>query len=192
MSAVPQTYLTPAEYLAIERKATTKSEYFNGQMWAMAGGLEPHNRISINVTGELHIQFKGRPCREYGSDQRIKVAATGLYTYPDASALCGELEFDDEHRDTLLNPQVLVEVLSKSTERYDRGDKFEHYQRIPSLQDYLMISQKKHHLDHYHRQDDGSWLLRVYTSLDDVVELSSVGCRLALREIYDKVELSDE
>ncbi len=192
MSAVPQSYLSPTEYLAIERAATTKSEYFNGQMWAMAGGLEPHNLISANVIGELHTQFKGRPCRAYGSDQRIKVEATGLYTYPDASALCGKPGLEDKYRDTLLNPQVLVAVLSKSTERYDRGDKFGHYQRIPSLQDYLMISQKKHHVDHYRRQDDGSWLLRVYTSLDDLVELESVGCRLVLREIYDKVELSDE
>jgi Uma2 family endonuclease len=192
MSAMPQSYLSSAEYLAIERKAETKSEYFDGRRFAMAGGLEPHNSIAANTLSRFVVQFLGRPCKAYGSDQRIKVVATGLYTYPDISAACGDREFEDERRDTLLNPQVLVEVLSKGTERYDRGDKFEHYQRIASLQNYLMISQKKHHVDHDARQADGSWLLRVYTSLDDVVEISSVGCRLALREIYDKVELSDE
>jgi len=163
MSAMPQTYLSPAEYLAIERKAATKSEYFKGQMFPMAGGLEPHNLIAANTLTRVTMQFFDRPCRAYGSDMRIKVQATGLYTYPDISALCGELQFDDAHRDTLLNPQVLVEILSKSTERYDRRDKFEHYQRIPSLQDYVMISQKKHHVDHYKRQADGSWLLRAYS-----------------------------
>ena len=192
MSAAPQSYLSPSEYLAIERKAKTKSEYFNGQMFAMAGGLEPHNRIASNTLVRMGMQFLDRPCRAYGSDQRIKVQATGLYTYPDVSAVCGELELEEPRRDTLLNPQALVEVLSKSTERYDRGDKFEHYQRIPSLRDYVMISQKKHRVDHYLRQADDTWLLRSYTSLDDVVELSSVQCRLALRELYDKVELSDE
>jgi Uma2 family endonuclease len=191
MSAVPEQYLTVREYLAIERKAETKSEYFNGRMFAMAGGSEPHNLISSNTIGEFRGQFKGRPCRVYGSDQRIKVEATKLYTYPDVSAFCGELEYDDRRRDTLLNPLVLTEVLSKATEKYDRGDKFAHYQRIPSLRDYLLISQKTHRVEHYERQADDSWLLRSYTSLEDVVVLASVNCHLALREIYDKVELAD-
>jgi Putative restriction endonuclease len=131
--------LTPAEYLKIERAALSRHEYFRGQMFAKAGGSSRHCRIKTNVLSYLNSRLKGQPCSTYDSDLRIK-CPTGLYTSPDASVLCGELEFDDEHKDTVLNPTLLVEVLSKSTEAYDRGKKFDHYRTIPSLREYVNTS----------------------------------------------------
>src|SRR5919199_1130147 len=135
MSAVPKTRLTPEQYLAIERKAEFKSEYYNGEMFAMAGASEPHNRIKDNLIGELHARLKVSACHSYSSDMRVKVSRTGLYTYPDIVIICGKPELEDAHGDTLLNPQVIIEVLSDSTEKYDRGKKFRHYKQIESLRE---------------------------------------------------------
>ena len=141
MSAVPKTKLTPAEYLAIERKAEFKSEYYRGEMFAMAGARLPHNTIKENLIVELGSQFKGGPCRTLSSDQRVKVNETGLYTYPDIIILCEPPQFEDDECDTLLNPRVIIEVLSESTETYDRGRKARHYKRIPSLHEYILVTQ---------------------------------------------------
>src|SRR5207302_572820 len=141
MSAVPKPLLSPQEYLARERLADFRSEFYRGEMFTMAGGSPRHSLIKTNLLGELRNALKGRPCTAYDSDLRIRVSATGLYTYPDASVLCGELQFDDEHRDTVLNPALLAEVLSDSTEAYDRGKTFTHYRQIVSLQEYLLVSQ---------------------------------------------------
>jgi Uma2 family endonuclease len=179
----------PQEYLATERRAKHKSEYFDGQIFAMSGASKQHNLIVANVLGELHAQLKKRPCTVYPSDMRLKVSPTGLYTYPDVSAVCGEAEFDDEQQDTLLNPIIIVEVLSKSTEGYDRGEKFEHYRKLESLVEYILVAQDKYHVEHYARQPNHQWLLTETDSLQETIQLPSIGCQLALVDIYDKVKI---
>lgn len=184
--AQPQTLLTPEAYLAAERQAANRSEYFNGQVFAMAGASREHVAIVANLTYLFVGQFKGRPCSTMANDMRLKVSETGLYTYPDLMALCSELLFDDDQRDTLLNPTLIVEVLSDSTERYDRGDKFAHYRRLASLHDYLLVSQRRPRVERYTRRGD-EWVLREIDGLGGVVRLPDLGCELALAEIYDKV-----
>jgi Uma2 family endonuclease len=187
MSAVPKHYLTPQEYLALERRAETKSEYLRGEMFAMAGASREHNLIASNVNRELGQQLRERPCEVYQADMRVKVSSTGLYTYPDVTVVCGEPEFEDAEVDTLLNPIVLVEVLSSSTADYDRGGKATHYRSLPSLQEYVLISQDQALVEHYARQGPDQWLLTEKHSLDDTLVLASIDCRLPLAEIYLKV-----
>ena len=141
MSSQTSPKYTPKEYLAIERASQQKNEYFNGDIFAMGGASERHNLIVGNVFASLHIQMRDKPCKVYSSDMRVKISATGLYTYPDIVALCGEASFDDEQQDTLLNPNVIIEVLSKSTEGYDRGEKFAHYRKIETVKECILISQ---------------------------------------------------
>jgi len=188
MSLQPQQRYTPEEYLALERKAEYKSEYLAGEIFAMSGASRQHNLIAGNVFASLHAQFRNRPCEVYMGDMRVKVSPTGLYTYPDVVALCGEPQFDDEQKDTLLNPTVIIEVLSPSTEAYDRGSKFGHYRKLTSLVEYLLISQDEPHVEHYVRQADNQWLLSETSSVQDAVQLPSVNCSLVLAEIYEKVE----
>ncbi len=157
---------SPEEYLAFERSHPERHAYLAGEMFAMGGASERHNLIVINVGRELSLQLKGRPCRTYANDMRVKVAPTGLYTYPDIVVVCGEARFDDEQRDTLLNPTVLIEVLSTSTEAYDRGEKFAHYRKLDSLAEYLLIAQDTVHIEHYVRQPDHQWLLSETDRLD--------------------------
>lgn len=188
MSAVAtQMQHTPEQYLALERKAETKSEYINGRIYAMAGASREHNLIALNTAGELRTQLRERPCETYMSDMRVKVNATGLYTCPDVAVVCAEPRFAGDHRDTLLNPTVLVEVLSPSTEAYDRGDKFAHYRRLDSLQEYVLIAQDRVRVEHYARQGD-QWLLTEFSGADDVLALVKVQCGVPLREIYAKVD----
>ena len=189
MSLQPQRRYSSEEYLALERKAEYKSEYFAGEIFAMSGASERHNLIVTNIVAALHAQFRNRLCKVYASDMRVKVGATGLHTYPDVVALCGDARFDDDQQDTLLNPAVLIEVLSKSTEAYDRGDKAEHYRKLPSLAEYLLISQDKPHVEHYVRQPDNQWLLSETSDLQDTVALPAINCTLVLAEVYDKVEI---
>jgi Uma2 family endonuclease len=183
-----QPRLTPEQYLALERKATTKSEYLSGHIYAMAGASREHNLIAGNIFGELRFQLRERPCEAYVNDMRLKVSSTGLYTYPDVAVVCDGPRFEDTYLDTLLNPIVLVEVLSPSTEAYDRGEKFAHYRRLESLQEYVLVAQDLVRLEHYLRQGD-KWLLTELSDLDDVLHVVSIGCDLPLREIYAKVEL---
>ena len=190
MQAQLKPYISPQEYLALERQAETKSEYWNGRIYAMSGASEAHNLISLNAAVELHTQLKKRPCKVYPSDLRVKVNPTGLYTYPDVSVVCGEAKFDEKRKDNLLNPTVIIEVLSPSTEAYDRGKKFDHYRRLESLQDYLLVAQDSVMILHYARQagDDDRWLLTAYYGLDTVASIESIGCEFPLAEVYDKVE----
>lgn len=190
MSFQVQYRYTPEEYLALERKAEYKSEYFAGEIFAMSGASEQHNVIVTNLVREISLQFKGRPCKVYSSDMRVKVNSTGLYTYPDVVALCSEPQFDDQLKDTLINPTVLIEVLSPSTEAYDRGQKSMHYRRLASVEEYLLISQDRVQIEHYRRQPDNHWLLSEASDLQTIIELPSIACVLALAEIYDKVALS--
>jgi Uma2 family endonuclease len=188
MSTRPNTFLTPEEYLAIERKADRKSEYYRGEMFAMAGASRRHNLILVNVAAELRQLLKARPCEVYSSDMRNRVTPVGLYTYPDASVVCGEPEFADDQKDTLLNPVVIVEILSDSTRDYDRSRKFQYYRELASLREYLTIEQDSPRVERWARQAEGGWLLTEFKDLEQTVHLASIDCELPLREIYDKVD----
>lgn len=187
MSPQVISYISPEEYLRIERQAEHKSEYVNGEIFAMTGASLKHNLVSGNTFGELRQQLKGRECQAYTSEMRVKVTATGLYTYPDVVVVCGERKFEDKYFDTLLNPTVLVEVLSPSTERYDRIAKSSYYRTLDSLAEHLLVAQDEVRLEQYVKQPNGQWVLFECTSLDGVVELPSISCSLALRDVYDKV-----
>lgn len=190
MSTAPMRRLTPAEYLAIERSAATKSEFHRGEMFAMSGASRNHVRIATNVQGLIWQHVRGKPCEVFNNDMRVKVNASGLYTYPDVSAVCGEPQFEDSHVDTLLNPLVIVEVLSPSTEDYDRGKKFELYRQLPSLREYLVVAQDRVFVEHHARQEDDSWLLTDHSDTARSLYLASIDCRLPLTDVYDKVEFA--
>jgi Uma2 family endonuclease len=187
MSSQTTPIYSPQQYLAIERDTQQKNEYLNGEIFAMGGASERHNLIVGNLLASIHVQLRGKPCKVYASDMRVKVSATGFYTYPDVVALCGEAHFDDEQQDTLLNPNLVIEVLSKSTEGYDRGEKFAHYRRIESLAEYLLISQDKYCIEQYVRQPDNQWLMSEVSKLEERIELPSIKCRLLLSDVYDRV-----
>jgi Uma2 family endonuclease len=191
MSTLPKKRYTPQEYLALDRKAERKSEYFDGEIFLMAGASPTHNLIVANLLRELGNQLKGRRCTVYASELRTKVDRTGLYTYPDASVVCEEPHFDDDQRDTILNPTVIIEVLSESTQANDRGAKFGHYRKIDSLQEYVLIEQDRPHIELYTRQTDGHWMLADFDGLETAVPLEAIDCRLHLAEVYDKVQFND-
>src|SRR6185369_7490553 len=185
--------MAPEEYLEIERRAETRSEYLDGEMFAdrfgTLGASLAHNAIVANLLGELGQQLKRRPCQVFPSDLRIHIPATGLYTYPDAVGVCGEPLLEDEHHDTLLNPALIIEVLSPSSEAYDRGKKFEHYRGIESLVEYLLVAQDEPRIEQYLRQADGRWLFTAVAGLEAAIALPSIQCELSLAEVYDKVSL---
>ena len=191
MSAVLKTKLTETEYLAKERRAEFRSEFYRGDMFAMAGASREHILIAGNLAGEIRTQFKGRSCEVYSTDMRVKVSATGLYTYPDVVIVCGEPEFLDAEVDTLLNPTVLIEVLSQSTESYDRGAKAELYRRIPSLREHVLIAQDRPHVEVLIRQTDRNWLLQETSDLDQTVTIPSVSVSLSMRDIYDRITFEE-
>ena len=190
MSALPRHRLTEEEYLAIEDEAEFRSEYIDGEMYAMAGAGEEHGTIAGNVHGLLWQQFRGRPCKVYMSDLRVRVADTGLYTYPDVLALCGQPEILRSKGDTLLNPQFIAEVLSPGTAYYDRVEKFRRYQQIASFTDYLLISQDRMFVEHRRRQIDSpdGWAVYGYDQPTDRIHLPALEASLMLADIYDKVE----
>jgi Uma2 family endonuclease len=188
MSALPaiaKTW-TPEEYLAWERLQPEKHEFHGGEVFGMAGATFEHNRVVANVVTELSVALRQKPCRVCPSDLRIKIPATGLYTYPDASVVCGRPQFEDDKLDTLLNPLILVEVLSRSTEDYDRGTKFTNYRTIESFRDYVLLSTDRILVEYHTRKEDGSWLLRELRA-GERVKLESVGCELAVDELYRDV-----
>ena len=186
----PSRRLSEAEYLEIERAADYKSVFFDGEMFAMAGGKPEHSLIGTNLAGEFHARLKGRPCGAYNADLRIKVEPTGLYTYPDLSVICGPLQFAPATDDTIINPTVLVEVLSESTEAYDRGTKFEHYRQIPSLREYLLVSQKQPRIEQFVRQTDNRWLLNEAVGLEASVTLQSLNIVISLAEVFANVKFA--
>jgi Uma2 family endonuclease len=190
MSSQPTTYLTPEEYLAMERKAEYKSEYIDGEIAAMTGASRKHNLIVVNISGELRRQLRGRPCEAYSNDMRVRIPSTRLYTYPDVVVVCGEPRFEDDYVDTLLNPTVIIEVLSESTELYDRGKKFGFYRTLESLAEYLLVAQDEMRIEQFVRQSDGRWLLSEHRSPEEAVEIASLQCSLELGEVYDKVDFS--
>ena len=179
--------ISPEAYLEMERKAETKSEYIDGCILAMAGASRRHNQIVFNLSGIIWSQLKDRRCAAYVSDMRVKVRETGMYAYPDLVAVCDEPEFEDAQVDTLLNPSLIVEVLSASTEVYDRGEKFAHYRRLSSLSEYMLIVQDKARVELFLRERE-KWVFSEYAGMRDNVLLSSIKCEMTLQEIYDKVE----
>jgi Uma2 family endonuclease len=187
MSSLPEYYLDPKDYLAIERRAEYKSEYVDGVMYARAGGSERHNLIAANLITAIGVQLRDRPCRVYPSDLKVRVPDSKRFFYPDVSIVCGETRFADDERDVVLNPVVVVEVLSESTAASDRGKKFQSYQQIESLREYLLVSQDEYVVEHFLRQDDGHWLYTKAAGLDEAIALPAVKCRLALRDVYSKV-----
>ena len=182
--------ITPEQYLELERKAEARSEYYNGEILPMAPSPDCHAVVNGNLIGLLGQQLRYRPCFVYGINMRLCVSATGLYTYPDVTVACGDERFLDGPTATLLNPTVIIEVLSRSTEAYDRGRTFEHYRSIESLREYLMLGSERMHADLFTRQPDGRWLLTAISRAEDIVELESIGCKLVLAEVYEKVDLS--
>jgi Uma2 family endonuclease len=190
MSVQRQAYLTPEEYLALERTAECRSEYLAGELFAIAGASERHVSIVANTLYLLVGQLKGRPCKAYANDMRLQVSPSGLYTYPDLLVVCGQPRFADEQKDTLVNPTVLIEVLSESTEAYDRGKKFGHYRTLDLLTEYLLIAQDEPRIEQFVRQPDGSWRFLAYDGLEAVVPIASIACELPLADVYDKVDLS--
>jgi Uma2 family endonuclease len=192
VTAVQKPKLTSAEYLVIERKAPFRSEYLNGEMFAMAGASFAHTRIATNLVVALGERFKGGPCYTLSHDMRVKVTRTGLYTYPDVIILCGPPELEDAELDILLNPRVIIEVLSDSTEGYDRGAKFEHYKQVASLQEYVLVSQDEPTCDRYVRGPDETWLNKTFAGLDGVLAFESVSASVPLSEIYAGVTFPEK
>jgi Uma2 family endonuclease len=180
-------YYTPAEYLELEEKANYKSEYFEGEIFAMSGGSTNHNRIAVSICTLLDVAFEGKPCEVFSSDVRLLVQANGLYTYPDVMVVCGSVDYAEDRNDTITNPIVIFEVLSKSTRDYDRGKKFERYRELASLQDYLLIDQARVYIEHYHKVENGRWVLTLFNNPDTLLTLSSIGVNLAVSRIYHKV-----
>lgn len=186
-----QAYFAPEEYIALERKAIpdaeiVRSEYVNGEIIAMSGASFAHNLITYNISGELRNRLKGTECVAFANEMRVSIPTANSYFYPDVGVVCGEPRFEDDVFDTLRNPIVIVEVLSPSTEAYDRGDKFAHYRQLESLQEYILVSQDKVRVDHYVRHAT-QWILTDFQALDQQLPLTSIQCELPLQEIYENV-----
>jgi Uma2 family endonuclease len=192
MSEAARQWVSPEEYLALEDQAETKSEYFAGEIYAMSGGTSEHNLLAGNVARELGNLLFDRPCLVYPSEQRVKVQETGLYTYPDVVVVWGPPEFEDDRRTELLNPTVIIEVLSDSTEAYDRGEKFAQYQALPSLREYVLVASNRYRMERFSRSEGSSdWLLSVCREPGRALTLDSIGCTLELDRVYHKVELQE-
>ena len=185
--------MTPAEYLEFERTSEIKHEYFDGEVFAMAGAKPNHNLINANIVSELRnrIVANESTCRIYPSDQRIKVEAIEKYTYPDISIACENIEFDDDSIPSLLNPVVIIEILSESTEAYDRGKKFMHYRLIPSLREYVLVSQDHCQVETYMRSDVGRWIYFSHENLENMFNVEPVNCEISLSEIYRWIVFED-
>lgn len=189
MSTRPIIKLTPAEYLQLDRQSEFRHEYIAGEVFAMTGASRNHNLITVNIAAALSEQLRRRQCEVYASDMRMKVSPQRLFAYPDVIVVCGTPRFEDDVNDTLLNPTILIEVLSKSTEAYDRGLKFELYRGLESLQEFILIAQNKRHIEHYRRQSDNRWILTETNDPAESIVLESIACQLTVEQIYLKVAL---
>ncbi|HEX4231528.1 MAG TPA: Uma2 family endonuclease [Bryobacteraceae bacterium] len=183
MASLPKPPLTEDEYLRLDRKAETKSEFHDGQMFAMAGGSLNHSLLANSIGALLRGQVAAG-CRVFNADLRIKIPASKTYTYADCSVICGEPEFSGDQQDVVLNPVLIVEVLSPTTEGYDRGKKFELYRTIRSFREYLLVHQDRRRIEHYSRQDDGSWLLREHSGTEGSVAVDVLGVHISLSDLY--------
>ncbi len=196
--SLPHSYVRSSveEYLALEREAEERHEYLDGQIYAMAGESPEHGAICINLSGQLYTQLRGKPCQAFSKDMKVRSGPTpqrgqttkGLFSYSDLLVVCGELKFHDAHRDVLLNPCVIIEVLSSTTEAFDRGEKWSRYQTwLPELSDYLLISQTSPQLEHFNRQTGDAWLYSLVNNLEARLHLESIDCVLPLAEVYDRI-----
>ncbi len=194
--AQSQVSYTVDEYLAQERVSEERHEYLDGQIYAMAGESPEHGAICINISGQLYNQLRGRPCQTFSKDMKVRSGpipkmrhtTKGLFSYPDLLVVCGELKFHDRRREVLLNPAVIIEVLSPTTEAFDRGEKWARYQTwLPELTDYLLVSQSKPQIEHYHRQASGEWLYALINELEKSAHLNSIKCTLQLADVYDRI-----
>jgi Uma2 family endonuclease len=192
MTAIPKTSYTLQEYIELEKNSEEKFEYWDGNVWTMSGASLEHNQITRNLGTEFDIQLRGKSCQSFPADMRVKVPSYPPYRYPDLTALCGKVITEKfEGLDLLVNPQLIVEVLSPTTEAFDRGDKFTYYESIESFIEYLLVAQRRPHVTQYVKQESGLWLRADYTSLTDVVECLSVPCRFSLNAIYRDVVFPD-
>jgi Uma2 family endonuclease len=189
MNALAKLHFTPEEYLELETTAEYKSQYIAGEIFAMAGAQPVHVKVTGNILAALHNRFRGRPCDVFNSDMRVRSATGDMYTYPDVSALCGEPEFEGDKNEppSLLNPQVIIEVLSRSTQDFDRGDKFARYRKIATLTDYVLVSTDEPRVEQYIRLPSGVWTRQDRGDVSGVIRLASLDCDLPLAEIYEKV-----
>ena len=194
MSALPHMHrsMTEAEYLALERNSTIKHELIGGETYAMSGASEAHNLVTGSTYAMLYNQLRGGSCRVYPSDMKVRTPATGSYTYPDITVVCGEALFADDQRDILLNPILIIEVMSPTTERYDRGKKFQHYRELKTLQEYILIAQDSPHVERFVRQEKGFWQFSEVRGRESSLELSSIGCILNLAEVYEQITFATE
>lgn len=192
MTAIPKSKMTPQEYLDFERNSEEKHEYFDGEIFAMAGAKRRHNVVNSNFNGLIWQHLRGKSCENYANDMRVMIPRTGLYTYPDLVVVCGEPQFQDDKSDTLLNPVLIIEVLSESTETYDRGKKFQHYRSIETLQEYVLVSTEEARIEKFQKTGNGFWFLSEAIGIGANIELSSIEQTVSLAEIYDKIDFTDE
>lgn len=190
MAALPKKQWTVEDYLAFERSSEDRHEYLNGEIYLMTGASRNHNLIVLNTAASLHSQLRDRPCEIYASDMRVRTGQRG-YVYPDVVVVRGEPQLEDGELDTLLNPTVIIEVLSSSTEQYDRGQKFHQYRALPSVQEYVLIAQELARIEVYRRQEQGQWLYTATTTPDDLIELTSIDAKLSLTDVYARVTFTE-
>jgi Uma2 family endonuclease len=192
MQITEQRYYTPEEYLTLEEAADYKSEYIDGQIYAMAGGSTNHNRIALNFSTELNFAFKTQEYNVFMSDVRLWIPKRRIYTYPDVMVIAGEPDYYNNRTDTITNPQVIIEILSKSTQGYDRSGKFQAYRTIPSFREYLLLDQTKRYVEHFSKIDAKQWSLREYDEFDEAIAFSSINFEISLTDAYNKVKLEPE
>ena len=185
--ALKYNYISPDEYLAVERAALDKHEYYQGEVFAMSGASLKHNVIFSNLFGELAHKLKGKSCKPYGSDLRIHIPKNSLYTYPDISIICGDAALTDKEFDTAINPSVIIELLSKSTRNYDKGEKFTLYRDIDSLKEYVLVDTEKIYVEKHIRNEDGSWQLTDYRSLENSFTIETIQLNILLKDIYEGI-----
>lgn len=191
MALAQTTRMTAAEYLAFERAAFERHEFIDGEVVMMSGARRQHDVLAGNLYAAIHAQLRarGRPCQPFTSDMRVRVPDSSLYTYPDLSVVCGEARFEDDQVDVLLNPTLLVEVLSPSTAAYDRGEKWERYRTIDSLREYVLVDQGRIHVEHYLRRKDGTWIFSELNDAAGILRLESIACEIRIADLYESVDL---
>lgn len=187
-----RTYLSPNDYLKAERESDLRHEYLDGQVYAMAGESPDHSTICFNLAVIVGTQLRGKSCRGFSPNMKVRTPPKNLFVYPDLTVVCGEPVFHDERRDVLTNPKVIVEVLSPSTEAYDRGGKWIRYQQIETLTDYVLIAQDQPQVEHFTRQPDGKWIYTTITDLAGILELPSIECRVSLAELYERIVFPEQ
>jgi Uma2 family endonuclease len=189
MSAHAIPFFTPEQYLEIDRVSECRSEYLDGHIYAMAGGSRAHAYLAVAIASELRLALRNRECRVAGSDLRVRVSETGPFFYPDATVICSK-DQSSEQNDIAINPALIVEVLSKSTEAFDRGDKFAHYRRIESLREYVLVSQSEPRVETFVRSEDGRWIFTEFAGIDAICRFAGIGCDIPVAAIYEGIELA--